>query len=236
MIGTGECARVRPDGGFVLLGKLAEQIDLRGFRIEAGVVEAALLALPGVRQALVTMRDDAQDDTQDDAQDGKYLAAFLVLEADAAFDVAETHRLLMPNLPDYMAPTRFAVLDQFPLTTDGDIDRSALPAPDLRAVKPVYVAPGTPTEIILAGLWAEALSVEQVGIHDSFFDLGGQSLLVVVAVNQIEQQFEVNLPIELFFQYKTIFLISRYIDDINAAKQASRNTNALPEGFSRIRI
>jgi acyl carrier protein len=75
-----------------------------------------------------------------------------------------------------------------------------------------------------------------VGIHDSFFDLGGQSLLVVVAVNQIEQQFEVNLPIELFFQYKTIFLISRYIDDINAAKQASRNTNALPEGFSRIRI
>jgi amino acid adenylation domain-containing protein len=232
MISTGECARVRPDGSFVLLGKLAAQIDLRGFRIEAGVVEAALLALPGVRQALVTMRDDAQDD----AQDGKYLAAFLVLEADAAFDVAETHRLLMPNLPDYMAPTRFAVLDQFPLTPDGDIDRSVLPAPDLRAVKPVYTAPGTPTEIILAGLWAEALSVEQVGIHDSFFDLGGQSLLVVVAVNQIEQQFEVNLPIELFFQYKTIFLISRYIDDINAAKQASRNTNALPEGFSRIRI
>jgi acyl carrier protein len=232
MIGTGECARVRPDGSFVLLGKLAEQIDLRGFRIEAGVVEAALLALPGVRQALVTMQDDAQDD----AQDGNYLAAFLVLQADAAFDVAETHRLLMPNLPDYMAPTRFAVLDQFPLTPDGDIDRSALPAPDLRAVKPTYIAPGTPTEIILAGLWAEALSVEQVGIHDSFFDLGGQSLLVVVAVNQIEQQFEVNLPIEIFFQYKTIFLISRYIDDINAAKQASRNTNALPEGFSRIRI
>ncbi len=171
---TGDRVRYREDGSLVFLGRIDYQVKIRGFRIELGEIEAILNDRPEVRQAAVTTWEMAPDDQR--------LVAYLIPEDGAALDEATVRTWLRETLPTYMMPADLVFLDRFPLTPNGKLDRRALPEPN-RLDRAVYVAPRTPTEVQLAMMMAEILSVEQVGIDDDFFELGGHSLLAAKLVS-----------------------------------------------------
>jgi acyl-CoA synthetase (AMP-forming)/AMP-acid ligase II len=163
---TGDLVRYRADGTIEFLGRIDHQVKLRGFRIELGEIEATLDALPAIEQSLVLLREETPGD--------KRLVAYISGANAAAPDIAELRHVLQQELPDYMVPNAFLVLDEFPLLPNGKVDRKALPAPEWQAANE-YVAPRTPTEEVLADIWQAVLKVDQVGIHDDFFELGGHS-------------------------------------------------------------
>ena len=160
---TGDLARYRPDGNIDYLGRIDHQVKIRGFRIELGEIEAALSRIPGVREAVVLAREDSPGD--------KRLVAYVAGSNGAEPAAAALRAALQRELPDYMVPAAFVVLDALPLTSNGKVDRKALPAPDIGAqVAPQYVAPRTPAEEMLCRIWAEVLGIERAGIEDNFFE------------------------------------------------------------------
>ncbi|MFJ7794116.1 amino acid adenylation domain-containing protein [Pseudomonas sp. NPDC096950] len=177
---TGDVARYRADGGIVYIGRNDSQIKIRGFRIELGEIEAQLLACPGVREAVVTVREDVPGD--------KRLVAYLIAEDNAAPESATLRTQLADVLAEHMIPSAFVTLDTWPLTTNGKLDRGALPAPGLSAlVSREYEAPKGAIETALAAAWQELLGVEQVGRDDHFFELGGHSFLVISLIERLRQ-------------------------------------------------
>jgi amino acid adenylation domain-containing protein len=178
---TGDLARWRSDGELEYLGRIDHQLKIRGYRIELGEIEAGLVEHPNVGQAIVVAREDVPGD--------KRLVAYVVAADEAAVDAAELRTHLHRSLPEYMVPSAFVLLDALPLTPNGKIDRRALPAPEEDAViRREYVAPRTPTEEVLAGIWRELLRLDRVGIHDNFFELGGHSLLAIRLIAQLRQR------------------------------------------------
>ncbi|MGW1627624.1 amino acid adenylation domain-containing protein, partial [Streptomyces sp. NPDC002172] len=167
---SGDLARRRPDGGLDYVGRIDHQVKIRGYRVELGEIEAALSAHPHIREAVVVVREDTPGDRR--------LAAYLVAARGATVpETRELRELLARDLPDYMVPAAFVALDALPLTANGKLDQRALPAPGTDAfLQSAYVAPRTPTEERVAAVWAGALEVDRVGVHDSFFDLGGDSI------------------------------------------------------------
>ncbi|MTE22329.1 amino acid adenylation domain-containing protein [Streptomyces sp. TRM43335] len=179
MYRTGDLARWTADGRLDYLGRADDQVKVRGHRIEPGEIEAVLLDLPDVAAAAVVAVADPHGHTR--------LAAYLVPAAGAARPVASELRAACRRvLPDHMVPSSFTVLDALPLTTSGKLDRRALPAPDLDAAprEREFVAPRTPDEETLAGIWSEVLGVTRVGVTDNFFELGGDSILSIQAVSR----------------------------------------------------
>ncbi|TMQ11358.1 MAG: amino acid adenylation domain-containing protein [Deltaproteobacteria bacterium] len=201
---TGDLVRQRGDGVLDYLGRTDFQVKLRGFRIELGEIEAALLDHPRVRAALVVVRDERPGD----ASAGAVLVAYVCLVDPAASShgvSGELQGFLAARLPGYMIPSAFVVLDELPRTASGKLDRTALPAPaDDAHQRTAYVAPATPTQTLLAEIWREMLGVDQVGVHDSFFALGGHSLLVVRLVARIHRRLGVELTIRSVFESPTI--------------------------------
>ena len=195
---TGDRVRWRPDGNLEFLGRLDQQVKLRGFRIELGEVEAVLGQHPQVRQAVVLLREDHPDD--------KHLVAYVVSREEEAPEPGQLRDFLRDKLPEYMVPSAFVVLPRLPLTTNGKVDRRALPPPDRNRpeLDQTYVAPRTPVEELLAALWAEALGVERVGIHDNFFARGGHSLLATRVLSRVQQACGVELPLRALFETPTI--------------------------------
>ena len=191
---TGDRVRWRADGELEFLGRLDTQVKIRGFRIEPGEIEAALLAQGGIEHAVVIARDDAV---------GKRLVAYLVGRDEAVADAGELRRKLQQSLPDYMVPAAFVTLDRLPLTPNGKLDRTALPAPEWSAGAD-YVAPRTPLETILAGLFAELLGSNRVGIYDNFFEAGGHSLLAMRLVSHVRAALGVSLPVRTIFMSPTV--------------------------------
>jgi amino acid adenylation domain-containing protein len=189
---TGDRARWRPDGRIEYLGRLDEQVKIRGFRIEPGEVEAVLMSHPGVREARVLVREDQPGD--------KRLVAYVV----GGVDTGELRAHVRQSLPEYMVPAAFVVLERLPLTPNGKLDRKALPAPELASPEEAYVAPRTPVEEVLAGIWAEVLRLERVGAHDNFFDLGGHSLLVTRVVSRVRATFNQEISIRSVFSMPTL--------------------------------
>src|SRR6185436_13958746 len=179
---TGDLAIRRPDGEIELLGRTDHQAKIRGFRIELGEIEVAFTALAGVREVVVVVRQDTPGDPR--------LVAYVV--GDVETDTLR--QLLRERLPDYMVPAAFVTLAALPLTPNGKVDRKALPAPQRQSAAERYLAPRTPVEEVLAGIWAEGLGLERVGIADSFFDLGGHSLLVVRIMTRSEHVLGVKVP------------------------------------------
>jgi amino acid adenylation domain-containing protein/non-ribosomal peptide synthase protein (TIGR01720 family) len=194
---TGDVGRYRADGELDYIGRRDEQVKVRGYRIELGEIEAVLRGHEWVSEATVVVREDVVGD--------KRLVAYVVKKAEAlGGDVVELRQYVKEWLPDYMAPAAFVEVAEMPLTPNGKVDRSALPAPDrTRIEREEYVAPRTPVEQTLAGIWSEVLRVEQVSIHDNFFELGGDSILTIQIISRANRAGLQLTPRQLF-EHQTI--------------------------------
>ena len=195
MYRTGDLVCWGADGQLQYLGRADEQVKIRGYRIELGEVQAALTALDGVEQAVVIAREDRPGD--------KRLVGYVTGTADPG----EMRSALAERLPAYMVPVAVVVLEALPLTVNGKLDKRALPAPEYRDVDR-YRAPATPTEEILAGIYAQVLGVERVGVDDSFFDLGGDSILSMQAVARARAAGVVCRPRDIFVE-QTVAALAR---------------------------
>ncbi|MEQ1564103.1 MAG: non-ribosomal peptide synthase/polyketide synthase, partial [Myxococcota bacterium] len=177
---TGDLGRWLPDGTLEYLGRNDHQVKIRGFRVELGEVEARLAECAGVREVVVVVRGDAGD---------QRLVAYVVLEPGASWEVAAVKAQLAGSLPEHLVPSAFVRLEALPVSPNGKVNRSALPAPDDAAVATrEYAAPVGPVEQALATIWADLLHLGRVGRHDQFFELGGHSLLVVRLIDQLRQR------------------------------------------------
>jgi amino acid adenylation domain-containing protein len=213
---TGDLARYLPDGSIEFLGRIDDQVKLRGFRIEPGEIESALREHPEVREAVVVAREDAAGE--------KRLVAYLVTttpmqhsdRSKAQPTDAQMRSFLRQKLPEYMLPSAFVMLDQLPLTPHGKVDRRALAALEgaRSELEAAYIAPRTPIEELLAELWAKVLGLERVGIHDNFFALGGHSLLATQMLARLNEACKVELPLRSLFEKPTIAELAREIEEL----------------------
>jgi amino acid adenylation domain-containing protein/non-ribosomal peptide synthase protein (TIGR01720 family) len=208
---TGDLARYMPDGNIEFLGRIDHQVKVRGFRIELGEIESALNQHPAVRESVVI--------AQDDKHGNKRLAAYVVTDPAASLSglsSKELREFIKTKLPEYMAPSAFAQLDALPLTPNGKVDRRALPAlngsqHDSQDSSEVARAPRNRVEEILAGVWSQVLGVKQVGIHDDFFEMGGDSILSIQVVGKANQQ-GLRVTPKHIFQHPTIAELAAVVD------------------------
>ncbi|MBD2494898.1 non-ribosomal peptide synthetase [Nostoc sp. FACHB-280] len=202
---TGDLARYRSDGNIEFLGRIDYQVKIRGFRIELGEIEALLEQHPQVRETVVVAREDTPNDCR--------LVAYLVPHQQATLSVNKLRDFLKEKLPEYMLPSAFMVLDTLPLTPNGKVNRRALPVPEVTRPKltTTYQAPQSAIEQKIAKLWQEALNLEQVGIHDNFFDLGGHSLLMLKINNQLRAMLQQDISVVTLFQNPTIYSLAQYL-------------------------
>jgi amino acid adenylation domain-containing protein len=208
---TGDVARWLTNGDLEFLGRIDNQVKIRGHRIELGEIESALARHPAVRECVVLAREDLPG--------GKRLTAYVVAEPDkAGVTFAELRDFLKTKLPDHMIPSAFVFLDAMPLTTNGKVDRKALPAPEQTRpeLDESFAAPTTPTETALVEIWREVLRLERVGIHDNFFELGGHSLVMTQIISRLREVFQVELPIRRFFESPTVAELSVAIEELLA--------------------
>jgi acyl carrier protein len=191
---TGDLARWRPDGDLELVGRIDHQVKLRGFRIEPGEVEAVLLTHPAVEEAAVVVRD------------GRLVAYAVAPEA------TELRAFLAERLPAYLLPSVLLLIPALPRTANGKVDRAALPAPEGRPESLPAVPPSGPTEEALARIWSDLLHVEAVGVNESFFDLGGHSLLGAQLLARVRSELRVELPLQALFEAPTIAALAVEVD------------------------
>ena len=210
---TGDLGRMSEDGCLEHLGRRDFQVKVRGFRIETGEVEMRLSNHTAIKEvAVVAQRYQSGD---------KRLVAYFVPSSKPAPNTSELRRFLSEKLPDYMIPSAFVMLEAMPLTPNGKVDRKALPIPDSSRpeLDTPYVAPRTPVEKEVAQMWAEVVGVDQVGIHDNFFDLGGHSLAATRVISRVINTFKVELHIKSLFESPTVADMAVVITE-NMAKKA----------------
>ncbi len=205
---TGDRARRREDGTLEFLGRVDQQVKVRGFRIEPGEIETALKAHPAVADAVVIARADGPGE--------KRLVAYLTMRNCVQPTAAELRDTIAGRLPDYMVPAAFVTLGALPLTSNGKVDRRALPAPEMTEAEE-YAAPRTPTEEVLAAIQAGVLGAERVGIDDDFFALGGHSLLATRVVSRLRAAFGIEAPLRLLFEAPTVRRLAARIDAMLSA-------------------
>jgi acyl carrier protein len=217
MYATGDRARWLPNGEIEFLGRSDFQVKVRGYRIEPGEIEAVLRQHPAVRDAVVAARG---------TDVAKRLLAWVVAD-EGTVDAAELVAWVRERLPAYMLPTGFGILPAFPRTATGKVDRNALPEPEHAAEVHEYVAPATPTEEIVAEVFAQVLQVERVGAGDDFFALGGHSLKGMHVWSHLRDRCGVELPLRALFEHPTVRALARAVDEaprIQAAAQEVRVT------------
>lgn len=205
MYRTGDLARWLPNGNIEFWGRNDKQVKIRGIRIELGEIETALLQWNDVAQAVVAMREDSPDE--------KRLVAYVIPTADRPIDATALRRRLAEVLPEYMVPHAVVVLNAFPLTPNGKLDRGGLPAPGPVTNEIAYVAPSNLTEQLITHLWEEVLGLKRVGVYDNFFDLGGHSLLAMRLNNRLSRIFGVHVPMMRFFDYPTPRDVSLFLTE-----------------------
>ncbi|MBD2385751.1 non-ribosomal peptide synthetase [Cylindrospermum sp. FACHB-282] len=231
---TGDLACYLANGNLQYLGRIDHQVKIRGFRIELGEIEAALSLYPDVLQAVVIAREDVPGD--------KRLVAYLVSNPGQVLTISSLRHFLQEKLPSYMLPSAFVTLEKLPLTPNGKIDRRALPAADISRTDLTtdFVSPRNPTEEMIAGIWAQVLGVEQVGINDNFFELGGHSLLATQLISRIRQTLGVDLALRSLFASPTIAELANNLQaklgqTTLPIEPVSRNGN-LPLSFAQERL
>jgi acyl-coenzyme A synthetase/AMP-(fatty) acid ligase/acyl carrier protein len=208
---TGDRGRYLPDGQLEFLGRVDHQVKLRGFRIELGEIEAVLCRHDAVRDAIVVAREERNGD--------KRLVAYIVGDV----ETSELRHYLHERLPDYMVPSAWMKLDALPLTANGKVDRKALPAPDSQRpeLSSAYIAPRSAIERDIAVVWQEVLGIENAGVNDNFFDLGGHSLQAVQVHAKLRAKFEKNLLLFELFQFPTIAAMAKYISNGHAEESSA---------------
>ncbi len=233
MYGTMDRVRRRADGELEYLGRADFQVKVRGFRIELGEIEARLAEHPGVRAPVVLVREDAPGDRR--------LVAYYLADQPVAVDALKSH--LASRLPGYMVPAAYVWMQAYPLTPNGKVDRRALPEPGFASAEGRYVAPRTPAEEVLAGIWAETLRLERAGVTESFFDLGGHSLLGTRVVSRIREVFGVEVPLRVLFEGPTVAELAVRVEEMRRAELPvlppvvpTERTGALPLSFAQERL
>ncbi|MBW4678187.1 MAG: amino acid adenylation domain-containing protein [Desmonostoc geniculatum HA4340-LM1] len=194
---SGDLARYLPNGEFEYLGRIDNQVKIRGFRIEIGEIETLLTQHPSVRKTVVLVQKPQGNEKQ--------LVAYVVPNTEQSPTISQLRNFLKQQLPEYMIPAVFIILEALPLTPNGKVDRNALPAPENTRpeLDEVFVAPFTPEEKILAEIWAEVIGLEQVGIHDNFFALGGDSIRSIQVRSKARER-GLNISLQQLFQHQTI--------------------------------
>ena len=211
---TGDLARFLHDGNIEFLGRLDHQVKIRGFRIELSEIEAALALHPSIAQPLVLAR-------QDHTPDKRLVAYFSCSDHQQQLDASELRAFLKLRLPDYMIPSAFVQLDSFPLTSNGKIDRAALPAPEpVRLDELAYQAPRSEAERILADIWQQVLRIEKVSVTDNFFELGGDSILSIQIIARANQR-GLHLTARQMFQHQTVEELAE-VAGVNRAVEAEQ--------------
>uniref|UniRef100_UPI0012902FD9 amino acid adenylation domain-containing protein n=1 Tax=Xenorhabdus sp. KJ12.1 TaxID=1851571 RepID=UPI0012902FD9 len=219
---TGDLGSWLPNGNIKYLGRNDFQVKLRGFRIELGEIESQLLQCPGVHEAVVLAREGESAGAQ------KRLIAYILPQPGVELIPAELRQQLMQHLAEFMLPSAFVILEAFPLTPNGKLDRKALPAPDASAViTRDYEAPIGDVEIALAQIWQELLGLEQVGRHDHFFELGGHSLIAVRLLNYMSKQ-GMAVSLTTLFSYPILCDLAQAINSQSAKPSSPLDANPVP--------
>ncbi|MCA2718482.1 MupA/Atu3671 family FMN-dependent luciferase-like monooxygenase [Microcystis sp. M169S2] len=209
---TGDLARYLPDGNIEYLGRIDNQVKVRGFRIELGEIEAVLLSHPQVREAVVLVNES-------DHTENRALVAYIVLN-DPTCATQSLREFVKRQLPDYMVPVYWLVLENLPLTSNGKIDRRALPLPNPELNRSVdYVAPDNPTQEAIAAIFGQVLKLEKVGINDNFFEIGGNSLQATQVISRLRESFALELPLRRLFEQPTVADLALAVTDIHATLQ-----------------
>ncbi|MES2332684.1 MAG: non-ribosomal peptide synthetase [Bacteroidota bacterium] len=206
---TGDIGKWTGDGTIYLMGRADHQIKIRGFRIEPGEIEACLLTQPGIRDALVIAREDTPGN--------KSLVAYIICTTrskDPAGNIQKWKRSLQHSMPDFMIPPEFVLMDSFPLLPNGKINRAALPKPEkrLHAGNGKIAEHDTSMEKLVTAIWAELLGIDDVGLDEDFFDLGGHSLIAVQIMTRLEKETGKRLPIAALFEASTIRKLSLFLE------------------------
>ena len=217
---TGDVARFLPDGTFAYLGRADQQVKVRGFRIEPGEIEAALLGHPEVRMAVVVAREAMSG--------GKHLVAYVVPPSGHAIATHELRTYLSARLPEYMVPAAFVQVETLPMTINGKLDRQALPEPEASSPDTVraYTPPQTRNEQILAEIWAEVLHSERVDIHTSFFEMGGDSILSLLVLAKARQA-GLSLTPKQIFQHQTIAALAHVATALLGSRDEQESLSGL---------
>jgi len=204
---TGDLGRFLPDGSIEFLGRADNQVKLRGFRIELGEIESVLAEHADVATPVVLARDDV-------AADRRLVAYVVPAGPGTAPSPDELRAHLAGSLPDYMVPSIFVTVDRLPLSPNGKLDRAALPVPTLDRGRPrEFEPPASPTEQVVASIWARVIGIDRVGANDNFFDLGGHSLLATQVVSRILDTLQVELPVRFIFEAPTVRALSQRVAD-----------------------
>ncbi|TFW31228.1 non-ribosomal peptide synthetase [Duganella callida] len=211
---TGDLARWLPDGNVEFIGRNDFQVKIRGFRIELGEIETRLAACFGVKEALVLAHQDAGGD--------KRLIAYLTAQNGATLEAASLRTQLAQHLADFMLPSAFVLIEHFPLTPNGKVDRRALPVPEQAALaQRAYEAPQGAIETALAAIWQSMFKIERVGRHDHFFELGGHSLLAVQLMARLRQQLGRDVSLRTLFQQPVLSAFAAAVAGAGDAVQSA---------------
>jgi amino acid adenylation domain-containing protein len=207
---TGDMVVYLPDGNLKLLGRIDYQIKIRGLRIELDEIDVVLRRHPNIREVVVMARENKQGD--------KHLVAFVVASPGQSMDAEALRNHLKPRLPEYMVPSLFVFLEALPLSQNGKVDRRALSAMELASPTPAfeYVEPNTDTEKIVAGIWAEVLGLDRVGLYDPFFQLGGHSLLGTQVISRVRDIYPFEVPLLALFKAPTVAELAHEIERLGA--------------------
>ncbi|MBD2435190.1 non-ribosomal peptide synthetase [Nostoc sp. FACHB-110] len=219
---TGDLARYLADGNIEYLGRIDNQVKIRGFRIELAEIDAILSQHPGVRESVVIAREDIPGE--------KRLVAYFAPHLGQTLTTNELRIFLQEKLPQYMLPSAFVSLESLPLSPNGKVDRKALPMPDAQNTQLAgsFVAPRTYVEKVLADIWADVLHLEQVGVFDNFFDLGGHSLTTIRVMSQVNEIFQMQLPLRHLFTAPTVAELAQTIESTSRTDSTARADEITP--------
>lgn len=226
---TGDLARYEADGTIEFLGRIDDQVKVRGYRIELGEIEVLLNAIEGIKQSVVIAKNDMSGQSK--------LLAYLVA-ANKEISTTLVRKQLDEQLPDYMMPSSFIWLDDFPKTASGKVDKKALPA--LEQKRPEISGLFTPAVSVeekkIAAIWADVLELDKVGIHDNFFELGGNSLLALKIVSLLRTNEQIELPITKLYQFPSISTVLTYLNSGNTLSNVNRKRTVSSDASQPIAI
>lgn len=221
MYRTGDVGRWRADGNLEFLGRVDDQVKVRGFRVEPGEIESVLTSHPAVAQAVVIPHQYRPGDVR--------LVAYVVAAMADQPPTPETLRVALAGvLPDYMVPSAFAVLDRWPLTTNGKLDKTALPTPEYSS-SAVWLAPRTQNETVLCGLFGDVLGRSGVGVDDNFFELGGHSLLATRLIGRIRAVMNAEVDVRTVFANPTVAALVRHLKPVKPTRPVLRRRETVQE-------